>query len=259
MQLSVVVPVHNEAGNIAPLLAEIEAALAGRLKFEVIYVNDASDDDTSVRLAEASASYPWLRVIHHAARYGQSAALATGIRSARAPWVATLDGDGQNDPADILKLWALVEDRTQPSTLWLVTGYRRRRRDNWLRRLSSRVANAVRARLLADDNPDTGCGLKLIRRDVFLALPFFDHMHRFLPALVRRQGGTVRWVEVNHRARMRERAHYGLFDRLWVGIVDLFGVAWLQRRMKHPLLVTKPPGVTTTSDTRTATKLGRES
>lgn len=217
------------------------SALAGRFDYEVIYVNDGSEDETALRLHESQARYPWLRVIHHAARYGQSTALATGIRAARALWVATLDGDGQNDPADIPKLWAVVENEAASAPLWLVTGYRRQRQDRWLRRLSSRVANAVRARLLADDNPDTGCGLKLIRRDIFLALPFFDHMHRFLPALVRRQGGLVRWVEVHHRPRARERSHYGLFDRLWVGIVDLLGVAWLNRRMTHPVFIEHRP------------------
>ena len=230
--LSIVVPVRNEQDNILPLLAEIHAALAERAEFEVIYVDDGSTDATPARLGEAMARYPRLRVLRHEASCGQSAALMTGFRAAQGAWIAMLDGDGQNDPADIPKL---VAARTGGAAdLQLVAGHRRRRKDDWLKRISSRVANGVRARLLGDATPDTGCGLKLIRRSACLELPFFDHMHRFLPALVQRNGGVTVSVEVNHRPRSHGASNYGLFDRLWVGIVDLCGVMWLQRRARRP-------------------------
>ena len=231
MQISVVVPVRNEQDNILPLLAEIHAALEGRADFEVIYVDDGSSDATPARLADAMRQHPRLRVLAHRESCGQSTALMTGFRAARGEWIATLDGDGQNDPADIPKLVA-ARDGAQGASLQLVAGYRRKRQDNWLKRISSRVANGVRSRLLGDATPDTGCGLKLIRRSVCLELPYFDHMHRFLPALVQRNGGATLSVEVNHRPRTRGTSNYGMFDRLWVGIVDLFGVMWLQRRLR---------------------------
>ncbi len=232
MQLSIVVPVRNEQDNVLPLLEEIHAALAGSGDHEIIYVDDGSTDATPARLEEAMARYPRLRVLRHAASCGQSAALMTGFRAARGEWIATLDGDGQNDPADIPKLVAARAGG--PANLQLVAGYRKRRQDTWLKRVSSRVANGVRSRLLGDATPDTGCGLKLILRPACLDLPFFDHMHRFLPALVQRNGGATVSVEVNHRPRSRGVSNYGLFDRLWVGIVDLFGVMWLQRRARRP-------------------------
>lgn len=234
VQLSIVVPVRNEADNILPLLAEIHAALESRGEFEVVYVDDGSSDATPQRLAEAMQRYPRLRVLAHRLSCGQSAALMTGMRAARAEWVATLDGDGQNDPADIPKLLSARDAAGQPTNLQLVAGYRKTRRDTWLKRLSSRVANAVRSRLLRDATPDTGCGLKLMARAVYLELPFFDHMHRFLPALVQRNGGATLSVEVNHRPRTRGQSNYGVFDRLWVGIVDLAGVMWLKRRARQP-------------------------
>ena len=232
MQLSVVVPVRNEADNILPLLAEIHAVLEPRGEFEVVYVDDGSSDATAQCLAQAMQRYPRLRIFSHAVSCGQSAALMTGVRAARGEWVATLDGDGQNDPADIPKLLAAREGAA--ANLQLVAGYRRTRRDNWIKRVSSRVANGVRSRLLGDATPDTGCGLKLIARSAYLDLPYFDHMHRFLPALVQRQGGATLSVEVNHRPRTRGASNYGVFDRLWVGIVDLAGVMWLRRRARRP-------------------------
>ena len=238
MRLSIVVPVRNEAENILPLLAEIHAALDSHGEFEVVYVDDGSRDATPERLLEALARYPRLRVLAHRASCGQSAALMTGVRAARGDWVATLDGDGQNDPADIPKLIAARDSARDGATaqgkLQLVAGYRRTRRDTWLKRFSSRVANAVRASLLGDATPDTGCGLKLIARAAYLELPFFDHMHRFLPALVQRNGGATLSAEVGHRPRTRGQSNYGLFDRLWVGIVDLLGVMWLKRRARRP-------------------------
>jgi len=234
VQLSVVVPVRNEEDNILPLLAEIHAALESRAEFEVLYVDDGSDDASLGVLREALARYPRLRVLSHAERCGQSAALLTGARAARGAWIATLDGDGQNDPADLPKLLAARDAAARPQNLQLVGGWRKSRRDHWLKRLSSRVANAVRSRLLRDATPDTGCGLKLIARAAYLELPFFDHMHRFLPALVQRNGGATLSVEVSHRPRTRGRSNYGVHNRLWVGIVDLGGVLWLRRRMQRP-------------------------
>jgi len=234
--LSVVVPVYNEADNILPLAREIFTGLAGvGGGWEVIFVDDCSTDRTPERLREARTELgERLRVVIHKRNFGQSTAIRTGVRAARAAWVATLDGDGQNDPADIPRLLALRDEPGQTAELRLVCGYRRRRRDTWLKRLSSRIANGVRSRLLGDRTPDTGCGLKLIQRQAFLALPNFDHMHRFLPALVQRDGGAVVSVEVNHRPRSHGVSKYGLHNRLWVGIVDMFWVLWLKRRARIP-------------------------
>ncbi len=238
MQLSVVIPVRNEAENILPLLAEIHSAMENRGEYEVVYVDDGSSDATPARLAEALKAHSRLRVLAHAESCGQSMALVTGFRAARGEWIATLDGDGQNDPADIPKLLAARDGASArastPSNLQLVAGYRKKRQDTWLKRFSSRVANGVRSRLLGDATPDTGCGLKLILRSAVLDLPTFDHMHRFLPALIQRNGGATLSVEVNHRPRTSGTSNYGMFDRLWVGIVDLFGVMWLQRRVRRP-------------------------
>jgi dolichol-phosphate mannosyltransferase len=228
--LSVVVPVHNEAENIESLIQEIEAALTNYVAFEIIYVNDGSQDDTAMRLTQSRAQHQQLRVITHKKSCGQSTAVRTGIQYAKGDWIATLDGDGQNDPADIKKLIAAIE-----SGVDLVGGNRRHaRRDTWIKRVSSIVANTVRSKLLRDSTPDTGCGLKLIKRDVFLDLPYFDHMHRFLPALVQRRGGRIISVPVNHRAREHGQSKYGTIDRLLVGIVDLFGMLWLIKRSKRP-------------------------
>ena len=232
--LSVVIPVHDEADNVGPLAAEIHAALDGRVEFEIVYVDDASGDDTPQRLRELARNDPRLRVLRHRANAGQSTALLTGVRHARGALIATLDGDGQNDPADIPALLARWDDeqRAGADGPLLIAGWRASRRDTWIRRLSSRIANGVRRRVLGDGTPDTGCGLKLFRRDDFLALPYFDHLHRFLPALVIRHGGHVVSVPVNHRPRLRGRSHYGVGNRLFVGIVDMGGVLWLRRRTR---------------------------
>jgi len=232
-ELSVVVPVHNESENVVPLVLEIHAALDGR-DFELVYVDDGSDDATAALLRDAMGRFPRLRALRHRARAGQSAALATGIEAARAPVIATLDGDGQNDPADIPALLSQIHESADPDRL-LVAGHRTRRRDSAVKRLSSRVANRVRRALLGDGTPDTGCGLKVFTRAAFMAMPRFDHMHRFLPALMLRAGGTVVSVPVNHRHRTRGRTKYGVLDRLWAGLFDLVGVMWLQRRRLVPM------------------------
>ncbi len=229
--LSVVVPLYNEAENVGPLAAEIAQALTG-LDFEILLIDDASTDGTAeAARASRDAGIPQLRLLRHSVRSGQSAAVRSGVRAARASWIATLDGDGQNDPADIPLLVASRGDAL------LVIGNRTTRRDTALRRVQSRVANALRARLLGDGTPDTGCGIKLMHRDTFLELPQFDHMHRFLPALFQRAGGRVLSVPVNHRPRRHGVSKYGLFDRLGAGIVDTVGVLWLKRRFKSGLEV----------------------
>ncbi len=238
--LSIVVPVRNESENIVPLVEEIHAALDGGAAFEVIYVNDGSDDDTAAKLDATCARFPLLRVVTHEESCGQSTAIRSGVDAAQGVWIVTLDGDGQNDPADIpaLVAIALADVAVADGPLHMVAGIRRKRQDVWLKRVSSRVANAVRQALLKDGVSDTGCGLKVIRRDAFLRLPYFDHMHRYLPALIIRGGGVVRSVDVNHRPRLRGSSNYGLFDRLWVGITDLLGVVWLGRRAKRPVVKT---------------------
>jgi dolichol-phosphate mannosyltransferase len=229
-QLSVVVPVFNERDNIPPLLAEIAAALRGKVEFEIVYVDDDSSDDSVAVLASAKPNYPDLRIVRHLTRSGQSTAVWNGVRAARSPWIATLDGDGQNDPADIPKL--LAARAGAPDGTRLFAGWRTTRRDSFNKRISSKIANAVRSRMLKDATPDTGCGLKLFDRDVFLRLPYFDHMHRYLPALVKRAGFQATSVPVGHRPRTMGTSKYGMLDRLWVGIADLRGVAWLMRRGK---------------------------
>ena len=227
--LSVVVPVRNEVANIAPLIAEIRRALDGTAH-EIVYVDDGSTDGTASALAAEASAAP-LTIRRHRTGCGQSAAIITGVRAAAGTWIATLDGDGQNDPADIPAL--LARAQAAPA-LTLIAGHRTTRRDTRIKRASSRAANAIRARLLGDATPDTGCGLKVFRRADFLELPAFDHMHRFLPALFIRAGGAVVSVPVGHRPRVRGTSKYGTLDRLWVGVFDLVGVAWLQRRGTRP-------------------------
>jgi|SRR5579871_1654422 dolichol-phosphate mannosyltransferase len=228
--ISVVVPVRNEAGNIAPLVDEIAAALAGRT-FEIVYVNDGSSDGTEQELLRLMTRYRWLRQVKHAISCGQSAAIRTGVRAARAEIIATLDGDGQNDPAFIPKLIAVLEEGAPQ--VGLVAGQRVGRKASGFKKLQSRIANAVRSAVLKDGTRDTGCGLKAFRRDLFLSLPYFDALHRFLPALVRREGFAIGYVDVVDRPRRSGVSNYGFFDRLWIGILDLAGVWWLIRRKKR--------------------------
>jgi dolichol-phosphate mannosyltransferase len=237
MELSIVIPVRNEAGNIAPLVAEIAAALDGAgVDYEIVYVDDGSTDATAVEIARLRTASPRLRLVSHAKSCGQSAAVRTGVKAARASWIATLDGDGQNDPADIPSLWQIAKVAPGTPPL-LIAGHRTRRQDSRTKRLVSKIANAIRRAMLHDDTADTGCGLKLFPRALFLDLPYFDHMHRFLPALVLREGGVVRSLPVNHRPRERGASKYGVIDRLWVGITDLFGVMWLCRRKSVPEVI----------------------
>ena len=230
-QLSVVVPVRNEEDNVASLIGEIDLALK-HIPHEIIYVDDGSTDDTYRQLKALQTRFTQLKVVRHAHSCGQSTAVRTGVKAAQYDWVVTLDGDGQNDPADIPKLMAAVGEGVD-----LVGGNRRAsRRDTWVKRMSSVIANTVRSIMLRDDTPDTGCGLKMFKREAFLDLPYFDHMHRFLPALIKRRGGKIVSVPVAHRNREYGKSNYGTIDRLMVGIVDLFGVAWLQRRAKIPYI-----------------------
>jgi len=229
--VSVVVPVRNEAGNIAPLLAEIAAALDGQWPFEVVYVDDGSSDGTAAELDGLKAQHPWLRRLRHKQSCGQSAAVRTGVAAARGPMIVTLDGDGQNDPAFLPALLRALEQGA-PS-VGLIAGQRIGRKASAFKKLQSRIANAVRSMVLRDGTRDTGCGLKAFRRDVFLALPYFDGLHRFLPALVRREGYDIGYVDVVDRPRGSGVSNYGLWDRLWIGILDLAGVWWLIRRKKR--------------------------
>ncbi|MDO4709165.1 MAG: glycosyltransferase family 2 protein [Pseudomonadota bacterium] len=238
-ELSVVVPVHNEQDNIAPLVAEILAALRGVLAFEIIYVDDLSRDATLARLQALQATTPELRVIRHLTNSGQSTAVRNGIKAARAPWVATLDGDGQNDPADIPKLLA-ERDKASADTK-LFAGWRVNRQDSGSKRWASRWANAIRARMLRDATPDTGCGIKLMERAAFLELPYFDHMHRYLPALMQRAGWRTLSVPVNHRHRVSGVSKYTNLGRALVGVRDLLGVSWLITRSRRTATEELPP------------------
>jgi dolichol-phosphate mannosyltransferase len=228
--LSVVVPVFNEQDNVAPLVGEIVQALRGVVPFEIVYVDDCSKDGTLAALTALQATTPELRVLRHVKQSGQSTAIRSGVRAARGAWIATLDGDGQNDPADIPKLLA-ARDAAAPEVK-LFAGWRVNRQDTGSKRWASKFANALRSRLLRDDTPDTGCGTKLFDRAVFLDLPYFDHMHRYLPALVKRAGWQSVSVPVNHRGRTTGVSKYTNLGRAWVGLSDLRGVAWLIRRSK---------------------------
>ncbi|MFT4178486.1 MAG: glycosyltransferase family 2 protein [Thermomonas sp.] len=230
--ISVVVPVFNEQDNIAPLVHEITAALRGCIAFEILCVDDGSTDATPTALEALKRDVPELRVIRHLTNAGQSTAIRTGAGLARGEWIATLDGDGQNDPADIPRLWA--QRLRSPPDVRLFAGWRTQRKDSGSKRLASKWANAIRSRMLHDDTPDTGCGTKLFERRAFLELPYFDHMHRFLPALMQRAGWKTVSVPVNHRPRASGVSKYTNLGRALVGVSDLLGVAWLIKRAKFP-------------------------
>jgi dolichol-phosphate mannosyltransferase len=233
--LSLVIPAKDEARNLPGLLDEVAAALAS-IPHEVLVVDDGSIDDTWRLLVARAAGDPRLRPLRHVRPAGQSTSVWQAAGVARGTWLATIDGDGQNDPADIPSLLA----RALEGDVTLVAGHRATRRDDWLKRLSSRVANKVRSTVLGDETPDTGCGLKVIERRAFLALPYFDHMHRFLPALVRMQGGRCVSVRVGHRPRVAGQSHYGVNDRLWAGLLDMAGVLWLRHRSRLPAPLSEP-------------------
>ena len=230
-------PVRNEAENIGPLIAEIAAALDGRWKYEIIYINDGSTDATAERIAAIMKQRENLRQIRHATSSGQSAAVRSGVRAARGAIVATLDGDGQNNPAFLPDLISAIEKGGERTGL--VAGQRVGRKDTGFKKIQSRIANGVRNGILRDGTRDTGCGLKAFRREVFLMMPYFDGLHRFLPALVRREGYDIAYVEVTDRPRRSGVSNYGFFDRLWIGIMDLAGVWWLIRRKKPTPVATE--------------------
>lgn len=238
-QLSVVIPARNEAENLKVLIAEIVQALPLEFyQFEILVIDDGSSDNTLNTLRTLKNTVPQLVILRHAVSVGQSAGVVSGVRAASYPWIATLDGDGQNDPADIPKMVARLKQEPLTSIpLCMIAGQRVKREDHWIRLFSSKIANGVRSRLLKDSTPDTGCGLKLFRRDIFLSFPAFNHMHRFLPALVYRAGGRSVNQHVHHRPRVQGISNYGISNRLWVGIVDLLGVLWLIARPCQPVVI----------------------
>ena len=232
IDISVVIPVCNEEESIGGLIKEITQALSAEYQHEIIVVDDGSTDNTLEVLLKIKQELSTLRVIKHLQSSGQSTAVRTGVKHAKSAWIATLDGDGQNDPADIPNLYNELINNQAADPWLVVAGYRKKRKDTWLKRISSKYANGIRDKLLRDGTPDTGCGLKVFARDSFLDLPYFDHMHRYIPALFQRQGGRVVSIEVNHRSRMYGISKYGFHNRLWVGIVDILGVRWLQNRAR---------------------------
>ncbi|MEM9938540.1 MAG: glycosyltransferase family 2 protein [Pseudomonadota bacterium] len=233
IEFSVCVPMHNESGNAAQLISEIAAALEGRA-YEMVITDDASTDDTRVVLAGLKDTYPQLRVLSHRQNAGQSRALRSAIQAARAPVVGTLDGDGQNDPADLPALYRNLTRADAPEKLNMVMGRRASRKDTAWKRFGSRFANGIRKWMLKDNCTDSGCGIKVMKRDAFLSLPYFDHMHRYMPALMNAEGYDVEFMDVNHRERGAGQSKYTNFGRLWAALSDLRGVMWLIRRRRNP-------------------------
>ena len=237
LDVSVVIPARNEAGNLPLLIDEVDAALQGATH-EIIVVDDGSTDDTARVVGDLAASRPHLRLVQHGASFGQSAALRSGVRAAAASIIGTLDGDGQNDPKHFLEM---LRRLTGDVRLGLVAGQRMARSDGRKKALASRLANGIRRRMLQDGTRDSACGLKLFRRDLFLALPFFDGLHRYLPALMRREGYGVAFVDVVDRGRRHGSSNYGVLDRFAVGVLDIFGVWWLIRRGRRVVLAETRP------------------
>ncbi|MEO0465318.1 MAG: glycosyltransferase family 2 protein [Pseudomonadota bacterium] len=233
IELSIVVPVHNEEGNVEPLAREIAAALDGRA-YEMVFVDDASTDDTRAALVALKEHLPTLRVVAHRSNAGQSRAIRSGVRAAKGQFVGTLDGDGQNDPADLPDLYRQLTRADAPTGLKMVMGRRASRKDTAWKRFGSRFANSVRRRMLKDDCDDSGCGIKVMDRASYLALPYFDHMHRYMPAIMNAEGYGVEFRDVNHRERGTGRSKYTNFGRLWAAFSDLRGVTWLIRRRRNP-------------------------
>lgn len=233
LEFSIVVPVHNESGNVESLITEIHRALDGRA-FEMVFVDDASTDDTRARLIELKSRFPMLRVVGHRKNAGQSRAIRSGILAARAPVIGTLDGDGQNDPADLPDLYRQLTRADAPESLKMVMGRRTKRKDTAWKRFGSTFANNIRKRMLKDDCDDAGCGVKALYRDAFLQLPYFDHIHRYVPALMRADGFDVEYRDVNHRERRTGTSNYTNFGRLADALSDLRGVMWLIRRRRNP-------------------------
>ncbi len=233
-RISVVIPVMNEEGNVQMLLDEITASLRGVEAFEVLFVDDLSSDGTLAALTAAKEGAPELRVIAHDTNCGQSSAVRSGVICARGALIATLDGDGQNNPADIPNLIAHYDRSERHENERMVAGQREKRQDTLSKRLASRFGNGVRGFLLRDRTRDTGCGLKLFEREAYLRLPYFDHMHRFLPALMLREGYEISHVDVSHRERNTGQSKYTNLGRLWVSLSDIFGVIWLRNRCRLP-------------------------
>lgn len=233
IEFSVVVPLHNEAGNAGALAREIAGVLDGR-SYEMVFVDDASRDDTRAELAALKGDLPALRIIGHRGNAGQSRAVRTGVLAARAPVIGTLDGDGQNDPADLPKLFAKLTRADAPAQLGMVAGRRAKRQDDWGKRVASRAANAIRKSLLNDGADDSGSGIKVFKREAFLRLPYFDHMHRYMAALMLREGFSVEFLDVGHRPRTQGRSKYTNLGRLAANATDLFGVMWLRSRARQP-------------------------
>ncbi|MEM0985356.1 MAG: glycosyltransferase family 2 protein [Pseudomonadota bacterium] len=232
-EFSIVVPVYNEVGNVEALATEIAEALEGRA-YEMVFVDDASTDGTRDRLVDLKRRFPALRVLSHRANAGQSRAIRSGILAARGPVIGTLDGDGQNDPADLPALYRQLTRADAASDLKMVMGRRASRKDTAWKRFGSRVANRIRRRLLRDDCDDSGCGIKVMDRTAFLSLPYFDHMHRYMPALMGGEGYGAEFLDVNHRERGSGTSKYTNFGRLWAALSDLRGVVWLIRRRRKP-------------------------
>lgn len=235
--ISIVIPMYNEVDNVEPFVSEIHNSLKDQIAdYEIIAVDDGSTDGTDIALKMLAQTIPTLHPLYHDGNFGQSAATVSGIRAAQYPWIVTMDGDAQNDPHDIPLLLEQLEQHQHHYPTLLIAGNRKKRNDNWVRKLSSRIGNGVRHAILKDDCMDTGCSLKLFSRDVFLRMPHFNHLHRFIPSLIKRCGGHIINVPVNHRPRTRGQSKYGIMNRLWVGIVDLFGVRWLMKRPCLPKL-----------------------